>query len=42
MNCKFYGRYPFCKQCSQTGEKCDDYYGEQKCIEVQVNFMLEE
>lgn len=40
MECK--GQYPFCKQCKQTGEKCDEYYGVQKCIEVQVQFMLEE
>lgn len=25
MGCN-YGKYPFCKQCKQTGEKCQDYY----------------
>ena len=33
MNCKFYGRYPFCKQCRFT---------EEKCIEYQVKEMLED
>lgn len=37
-----YGKYPFCKQCTITNEKCDDFYGLQKCIEVQINYMLEE
>lgn len=26
MNCKNYGKYPFCKQCKNvTEEKCKDY-----------------
>ena len=28
MGC-YYGRYPFCKQCKQTGEKCQDYYAKE-------------
>ena len=23
--CINYGKYPFCKQCKYTGEKCEDY-----------------
>lgn len=23
--CINYGKYPFCKQCKNTGEKCKDY-----------------
>ena len=23
--CVNYGKYPFCKQCKHTGEKCEDY-----------------
>ena len=25
MNCDKYGKYPFCKQCKFTNEKCEDY-----------------
>ncbi len=25
MNCKNYGKFPFCKDCRFTGEKCKDY-----------------
>ena len=25
MGCN-YGKYPFCKQCITTNEKCEDYY----------------
>lgn len=28
MSC-YYGRYPFYKQCKQTGEKCQDYYAKE-------------
>lgn len=24
-NCKNYGKYPFCKQCRYTEEKCKNY-----------------
>lgn len=23
--CVNYGKYPFCNQCRNTGEKCEDY-----------------
>lgn len=25
INCKNYGKYPFCKQCRFSKEKCKDY-----------------
>lgn len=28
MNCKNYGRYPFCKYCRNNGGKCKDFKGE--------------
>ena len=49
MSCK-YGRYPFCKQCVNTGETCEDKYKKdekeyidenKKELIKQVNEMLE-
>lgn len=35
-DCRNYGRYPFCKQCKNTGNSCPDYatYSDEETFEM--------